>query len=227
MKLQKHLFTLCFITLKAGMIKMGKALNLDIYSDLFMPYFFYKCGCFDVGKCSLQEYAAGLSALRRKTFQDLKNDYMSIKEKLLKVEYNPPEKNQKRYYYDSNYNDQTDEFKKFYFWLFEFNVLNKQEKKDKKIQYEIAKFYWEQVFDSYYFIKDLISFLEQEKKIEHVKLDQWNCLLELVRHCKNNFPNNYCLEDSWPTLFDEFYIWYCKKNGIEVKMPEEYLGNLN
>lgn len=208
------------------MIKMGKALNIDIYSDLFMPYFFYKCGCLEVGKCALPEYATGLSALKRKSFQDLKNDYNSTKEKLLKIEYSPPDKNQKRYYYD-NYEDQMDEFKKFYFWLFEFNVQNKQEKKDRKIQYEIAKFYWEQIFCSYNFVNSLIEFLENAKKIEYVKLDQWNCLLELIRHCKNNFPNDYSLEDSWPTLFDEFYIWYCKKNGIEVKMPEEYLGNLN
>jgi len=206
---------------------MGKALNIDIYSDLFMPYFFYKCGCLEVGKCSLQDYAAGLSALKRKTFQDLTNDYMKIKEKLLIVEYTPPDKDLKRYYYDNNYEDQSDEFKKFYFWLFEFNVQNKQEKKDRKIPYEIAKFYWEQIFCSYNFIKDFIYFLENEKKIESAKLDQWNCLLELVRHCKNSFPNNYNLEDSWPTLFDEFYLWYCKKNAIELQMPEEYLGNFN
>jgi len=208
------------------MVKMGKALSIDIYSDLFMPYFFYKCGCFEVGKCSLQEYATGLSALGRKTFSELKNDYNSVKEKLLKVEYTRADKSQRRYYY-SNDEDETDEFKKFYFWLFEFNLQNKQEKKDKKILFEIAKFYWEQIFCSYNFTKDLIEFLENDKKIEYVKLDQWNCLLELVRHCKNNFPNDYSLEDSWPTLFDEFYVWYCKKNGIEFKLPEEYLGNLN
>jgi len=175
----------------------------------------------------LQEYSLGLSVLKQKTFDSLKTTYNHIKEKLLRVEYAPPEKNNKgRYYYDSN-DDQSDEFKKFYFWLFEFNVQNKQEKKDKKIPYEIAKFYWEQIFCSYNFTKDLFEFLENEKKIEYMKLDQWNCLLELVRHCKNNFPKDYSLEDSWPTMFDEFFIWYCQKNGIEVKMPEEYLGNLN
>lgn len=205
---------------------MGKELKIDIYSDLFMPYFFYKCGCFEVGKCSLQEYANGLSSLKRKSFTDLKQDYLKIKEKLLKIEYVKVDKGSRRYYYDNDYEDQTDDFKKFYFWLFEFNNQNKQDKKDKKIPLEIAKFYWEQLFDSYHFINHLINFLENEKKIEHVKLDQWNCLLELVRHCKNEFPKDYSLEDSWPTLFDEFFISYCKKNGIQFKMPEEYLGNL-
>ncbi len=180
----------------------------------------------EVGKCSLQEYSIGLNSLKRKTFLELKNDYLNIKEKLLKVEYSPPDKNQRKYYYDNDNENDSDEFKKFYLWLFEFNNQNKQNKKDKKIPYEIANFYFEQIFDSYNFIKELIIFLE-EKKLEYVKLDQWNCLLELVRHCKNKFPEGYSLEDSWPTIFDEFYIWYCKKKNIEFKMPEEYLGNLN
>jgi len=206
---------------------MGKVLNIDIYLDLFMPYFFYKCGCIEVGKCTLEEYSKGLNGLKKKTFADLKQDYYKIKEKLLNVEYIPPEKTSKKYYYDTDYDNSTDEFKKFYLWLFDFNNQNKIEKKDKKIHFEVAKFYFEQFFCSYNLIKDLVDFLEKEKKIEFIKLDQWNCMLELIRHCKNSFPNNYSLDDSWPTLFDEFYIWYCKKNGIEFKMPEEYYGNIN
>ena len=27
-----------------GMEKMGKVLNIDIYTDIFITYFFYKCG---------------------------------------------------------------------------------------------------------------------------------------------------------------------------------------
>ena len=52
----------------AGMIKMGKELKIDIYSDLFMPYFFYKCSCSKMGECSLQEYANGLTILKKKSF---------------------------------------------------------------------------------------------------------------------------------------------------------------
>jgi len=202
---------------------MGTAIDIDIYSDLFMPYFFYQCDSTETGSCSLEEYSRGMSHFHRKTFKDLKHDYLTVKEKLLKVEFNPKERQNSRYYYN-NYEEEKDEFKRFYLWLFEFNNMNKKEKKDKKIQFEIAKFYWEAIFCSYNFIKIFIEFLENEKKIEFIKHDQWNCLLELVRHSKNNYPKDYSLDDSWPTLFDDFYIFYCKKNGIEVKMPEENFG---
>lgn len=197
---------------------MGNELKIDIYSDLFMPYFFYKCSCSKMGECSLQEYANGLTILKKKSFGELKTDYNKIKEKLINVELKDKSQQKRNYYeYDE---DQSDEFKKFYFWLFEFNIENKSEKKDKKISFEIAKFFWEQLFCSYGYVKHLINFIENEKKLQFVKLDQWNCLLELIRHFKQTFPNEYNLEDCWPTLFDDFYIWYCLKNGIEYKKPE-------
>ena len=208
---------------------MGTAIEIDIYSDLFMPYFFYKCESSENGVCTLDEYSRGLIYFKRKTFKELKNDYLTVKEKLIKVEYNLGKSYSRsaNSVYQNRNEDETDEFKKFYLWLFEFNNMNKKDKKDKKIQFEIAKFYWEALFCGYNFIKNFIEYLENEKKIEFIKQDQWNCLLELVRHSKNNFPKDYSLDDSWPTLFDDFYIFYCKANGIEVIMPQENFGQFN
>lgn len=203
---------------------MATALEIDIYSDLFLPYFFFRCDSSEVGVCTLEEYSRGMSFFKKKTFKELKSDLLPVKEKLLKVEF-IPERNTNRYYY--NREPETDDFKKFYLWLFEFNNMNKKEKRNKQIQFEIAKFYWNALFCGYNFIKNFVEYLENERKIEFIKQDQWNCLLELVRHSKNNYPHDYSLNDSWPTLFDDYYIFYCKKNGIEVKMPEENLGQFN
>jgi hypothetical protein len=38
----------------------------------------------------------------------------------------------------------------------------------------------------------------------------------------DQFPKGYNVEESWPTLFDEFYIWYCKKYNIKIETPEYY-----
>lgn len=206
------------------MEKMGKAINIDIYSDLFMPYFFYKCDCSENGTCTLEEYSRGISYFKKKTFKELTSDYNTVKTKLISVEYKNTSYVRS---YGRDEEDEKDEFKKFYLWLFEFNNFNKKEKKDKKIQFEIAKFYWNALFCGYNFIRSFIEYLENEIKVEFIKHDQWNCLLELVRHSKNMFPKDYSLDDSWPTLFDDFYKYYCKINGIEVVMPQELLPQFN
>ena len=43
-----------------GMEKMGKVLNIDIYTDIFITYFFYKCGCKSMDGVTEQEYVKGL-----------------------------------------------------------------------------------------------------------------------------------------------------------------------
>ena len=42
------------------MEKMGKVLNIDIYTDIFITYFFYKCGCKSMEGVTEQEYVKGL-----------------------------------------------------------------------------------------------------------------------------------------------------------------------
>ena len=70
---------------------MGNAIDIDLYSDLFMPYFFFKCESSEVGICSLEEYALGMTHFKQKTFKDLKKDYYNVKEKynlILKIDQN-------------------------------------------------------------------------------------------------------------------------------------------
>jgi hypothetical protein len=70
-------------------------------------------------------------------------------------------------------------------------------------------------------VKEFLSFLEIQKKKPNIKLDQWNCFLEFIKIIGDSFPKGYTLDDSWPLLFDEFYIFYCKKLGIKVEDPFE------
>jgi hypothetical protein len=61
--------------------------------------------------------------------------------------------------------------------------------------------------------------MEKEKKSGQIKEDQWNLFLELLKVIGDSFPKNYSIEESWPTLFDEFYVWYCKKYNIKADIP--------
>jgi hypothetical protein len=65
-----------------------------------------------------------------------------------------------------------------------------------------------------------MEWMETEKKSPQVKQDQWNCFLELLKTIGDSFPKGYTPEDSWPTLFDEFFEYYCNKYGIKIEKPE-------
>ena len=67
--------------------------------------------------------------------------------------------------------------------------------------------------------KEFMEFMEKEKASAQIKEDQWNLFLELLKVIGDMFPKNYNVEESWPTLFDEFYLWYCKKYNIKPELP--------
>lgn len=59
------------------------------------------------------------------------------------------------------------------------------------------------------------------KKKEQISQDQWKCFLDLLVKIGDNFPKGYSTKDSWPSLFDEFYNDYCKRNNIVIDSDEE------
>ncbi len=109
------------------------------------------------------------------------------------------------------------DFKKFLSFLFTFNL----EKKDQKtLPYEVYEAFFKQLFGNQFKLVDtFLEFMQTEKKKEKMTQDQWNLFLELLKTIGDQFPKNYNLEEAWPTLFDEFFTWYCNKNGIKIEPP--------
>jgi len=44
--------------------------------------------------------------------------------------------------------------------------------------------------------------------------------LELLKQVGDNFPKGYSTKDAWPLLYDEFFVYYCEKNNIEIAEEE-------
>ena len=83
---------------------MGKTLGIDIYTDTFITYFFFRCGCKKMYEVTENEYVTGLKYFGCNSLNDLKKQIINIRENLLNLESN--------------------EFKDFYKFLFVFNTMN-------------------------------------------------------------------------------------------------------
>lgn len=55
------------------MIKMGNDLNIDIYNDLFIIFFLYKCDAKQIDCITETEFSKGLNNLYVKNFKELKS----------------------------------------------------------------------------------------------------------------------------------------------------------
>lgn len=89
------------------------------------------------------------------------------------------------------------------------------DKKQKSLSYEAVELFFNELFGPQFgIVKQFLDFLQNQKKSYSLKFDQWSCFLDLMKTIGDGFPNGYSTEDSWPTLFDEFYEWYCSKTGI-------------
>lgn len=55
------------------MLKMGKDLNIDIYDDLFIIFFLYKCDAKQIDCITDTEFTKGLNNLNVKNFKELKS----------------------------------------------------------------------------------------------------------------------------------------------------------
>ena len=80
-----------------GYEKMGKTLGIDIYNDIFITYFVYKCKSKTIDFITEDQYIEGLTAFKCNTLQELKGQILNIRERLLEIG--------------------NDDFKNFYYFL--------------------------------------------------------------------------------------------------------------
>lgn len=196
-----------------GYEKMGKVLGIDIYTDIFITYFVFKCGCKTLDGIKEDEYLNGLRAFKVNTLTDLKSKIMEVRGQLLEIG--------------------GDNFKKFYYFLFDLNVPGAEnEKKQKSLDYEIVEVYFKSLFtDQFPIVKEFMAYLlhlsEQKKKETGkddkvgLKWDEWRMFLDFVQNEGTKFPKDYNIASYYPVIVDQFYIWYCKKKGIKVEGVEE------
>jgi hypothetical protein len=111
------------------------------------------------------------------------------------------------------------EFKQFYYFLFDYNLDKKNPKKT--VDFEVVEIFYNQLFVNQFKIASkFLEYLAKNKGKEGLKQDQWNCFLEFLLKIGDKFPKGYSLKDAWPTLFDEFYLDYCERNHIELNEEE-------
>jgi len=66
-------------------------------------------------------------------------------------------------------------------------------------------------------IGEFMTYIEKEKKLGGLKSDEWNMTHEFAKAFGKTFPKSYNVDDSWPTVFDEYYYDYCEKKGISLE----------
>ena len=55
------------------MTKMGQILEIDVYSDIFITYFFYRCNFKNYGEVTLDEYLKGLASFDVNSLSEVKS----------------------------------------------------------------------------------------------------------------------------------------------------------
>ena len=184
-----------------GYEKMGKTLGIDIYKDIFITYFVYKCGSKQLEFITEPEYIKGMKAFKCNTLNEVKNKIIKIREQLLEIH--------------------NEDFKNFYDFLFDLNVPgSEQERKKKSLSLEVVEVYFKSLFcDQFPVTKEFLQFLA-EKKVG-LKWDEWRMFLEFIQNQGTTFPKEYNPAEYYPIILDDFYYWYCKKHGINIPNPDE------
>jgi len=167
-----------------------KDLDIDLYEDIFITYFLYRCNCKKFAEVTLAEFATGMQSFEAQTAKDVKSKITYTREELLDVH--------------------SEDFMKFWEFLWTFNI----EKKKTTLDFEICKLYIEKLLGDFFpLCKSFVEFLQGKKNLG-LKKDEWKCFLELCKQLGTDFPKGYLVEEAWPTLFDEYYEEYKKKNNI-------------
>ena len=184
-----------------GYEKMGKTLGIDIYTDIFITYFVYKCGGKQLEYITEKEYIQGIKYFKCNTLVEVKNKIMDIRGELLDI--------------------YAEDFRNFYNFLFDLNVPgSEQEKKKKSISLEVVEVYFKSLFcNQFPIVKEFLQYLT-EKKLG-LKWDEWRMFLEFIHNFGTKFPKDYNVAEYYPIIIDEFYFWYCKKHGIKITNPDE------
>ena len=65
-------------------------------------------------------------------------------------------------------------------------------------------------------MNDFLTFSKDEKKSIGLNKDQWESFSALLTFLgnKNKFLDSYNMNEAWPYLFDEFYLYFCKIKNI-------------
>lgn len=184
-----------------GYEKMGKTLGIDIYNDIFITYFAFKCKSKTLDYITEDQYIEGMKAFKCNTLNEVKNKILDIRGQLLEIE--------------------NDDFKNFYYFLFDLNVPGtEKDKKTKSLNYEVVEVYFKGLFcDQFPLVREFLQFLK-EKNVG-MKWDEWRTFLDFVINKGTDFPKEYYVSDYYPTLIDDFYYWYCKKHNIQIPTEEE------
>lgn len=180
-----------------GMVKMGEDLGIDIYTDMFLPYFLYKCKAKKLEEITLQEYKSGLLAFNVSCLRTIpKSKLTSFKNDITKVD-----------------------FQNFYQYLFQINL----QKNSKVVIYDVVEVYFKELFaKKYSFVNEFLQFLKNDKKNTGLNKDQWSSFLDLLKSIGNKkFEDFYNMNEAWPVLFDDFYLFYCEQRKIEPRRPKE------
>ncbi len=112
----------------------------------------------------------------------------------------------------------SDEFKKFFNFLFTFNLAKKT---NKVLPLDVYSLYLKDLFGIHFkLVDEFLLFMQKSNPPLLITEDQWQLFLNLLKEIGDDFPNNYNVEEAWPTLFDEFYEWYCKKYDIKIEKPQ-------
>ena len=68
-----------------GYEKMGKTLGIDIYHDMFITYFVYKCKSKNLEQITEEQYIEGMTAFKCNTLEEVKGKILTIKGQLLEI----------------------------------------------------------------------------------------------------------------------------------------------
>ena len=180
-----------------GMVKIGQDLGIDIYTDMFFPYFLYKCKAKKLEEITLNEYKTGLNFFYIKSIKSLpKNKITAFKNDIA-----------------------SKDFEDFFKYLFQINQA-----KSKSVAYEIVEVYFKELFANQYpFVNNFLTFLKEKKNSMGLNKDQWVSFYDLLKYLgkTKKFEDSYNMNEAWPVLFDDFYLYYCEIKKIKPRIPEQ------
>lgn len=172
-----------------GMEKMGTTLGIDIYTDMFITFFFFKCGCKSLEEVKEEEYITGLQKFNVSNLNQLKNKIMDVREELLNIE--------------------GETFREFFYFLFKYN----SDSKKKIVPMEVIEVYFPSLFGDFNFVGKFLKYIKEVAKIEGLNKTEWEGFLDFIHDHGSTFPNNYSTGDYYPLLCDNFYEWYLDNSG--------------
>ena len=120
-----------------GMEKIGKDLDIDIYTNMFFTYFLFKSKSYDLEKITEEEYNRGLKYFKINSIKEYPKD------KII------------------NFHLSIDsiEFKEYYLYLYQIN----KSLKGNYIEFEIVDIYFSQLFNEYDYVKEFLDFIKEKK----------------------------------------------------------------